>query len=80
MISTVEAGRAFFVEANDPRLIDEELNTAVEAAIQQAMEERRYGILVTRHGHTSFTVAVSAKVPYGQTLEENAPAGVLGAT
>ncbi|MET3174687.1 UNVERIFIED_ORG: hypothetical protein ABIB52_002538 [Arthrobacter sp. UYCu721] len=77
MISTIEAGRAFSIEASNPRLIEEELNMAVDAAIQHAMEEGRYGILVTRHGNTAFTVAVSAKVPYGQTLEENAPAEVL---
>lgn len=80
MISTIEAGRAFFIEANDPRLLDEELNTAVDAAIKQAMEEGRHGILVTRHGNTVFTVAVNAKVRYGQTLEVDASARVLAAT
>ncbi len=80
MISTIEAGRTFFIEANNPRLIEEELNTAVDAAIQLAMNEGRYGVLVSRHGHTTFTVGVSAKVPYGQTVDENAPAGALAAT
>jgi hypothetical protein len=78
MISTIEPGEAFFIEAGDPRLLEEELNTAVDAAIQQATEEGRHGILVTRYGNTTFTVAVSAKVPYGQTLEETAPTGVSG--
>lgn len=77
MISTIETGRAFFIEATDPRLVDEELNRAVHAAIQHAVEEGRYGILVTRTGNASFTVAVSAKVPYGETMEENAPTEVL---
>lgn len=80
MISTIETGRAFFIKATDPRLIDEELNTAVDAAIQHAMEDCRYGILVTRHGNTAFTVTVSAKVPYGQTLEEDAPAELFATT
>ncbi|MDQ0867312.1 hypothetical protein [Arthrobacter globiformis] len=75
MISTIGAGEAYFVEANDPRLIEEELNTAENAVIQQTMEEGRYGILVTRHGYSRYTVAASVKVPYGQTLEENAPPG-----
>jgi hypothetical protein len=33
------------------------------------MQERRHGILVTQHGYTSYTVAVSRDVPYGQTHE-----------
>ncbi|WP_284977228.1 hypothetical protein [Arthrobacter sp. efr-133-TYG-104] len=65
---------SLFIEATDPRFIDEDLNTAVDAAIQHALG--LYGILVTRTGNPTFTVAVSAKVPYGQTLEEDSPAGV----
>ena len=75
MISTIEAPQPLFIEADDPRLIEEELSTAEEAAIEQAKEEGRYGILVTRHRNTAFTVAVSARVPYGQTLEEDASDG-----
>ena len=79
MISTIEAGRTFFIEANDPRLIEEALDTAEKTAMQQAMEEGRHGVLITRHGYTTFTVAVSVQVPYGQTLEVNAlPQGVNG--
>jgi hypothetical protein len=33
------------------------------------MQECRHGILVTQHGYTSYTVAVSRDVPYGQTHE-----------
>ncbi|MEO5318729.1 hypothetical protein PV761_09105 [Arthrobacter sp. CC3] len=73
MISTIEAGRTFFVEATDPRLIDAELSTAVEQARQHAMQEGRCGILVTRLGNTTFTVAVSEDVPFGETLERQAP-------
>jgi len=38
-------------------------------AREQAMQEGRHGILVTQHGYTSYTVAVSRDVPFGQTLE-----------
>lgn len=48
MITTLEAGRTFIIEAHDPRLIEQDLNTAVEAARQHAMEAGKYGILVTR--------------------------------
>lgn len=64
----------YLVEANEPHHIDRELNAAVDAALEHAMKDGRYGILVTRHGHATFTVALSADVPYGQTMEENGPA------
>ncbi|WP_426998129.1 hypothetical protein [Pseudarthrobacter sp. N5] len=57
------------VHAEYAALLGEELDAAVRAARAKAMEERRHGILVTRHHHTLFTVAVSADVPYGLTLE-----------
>ncbi|MFF2246183.1 hypothetical protein ACFVTM_18635 [Arthrobacter sp. NPDC058130] len=75
MISTIEASRTFFVEANEPHEIEQELNAAVDAARQHAMKDGSQGILVTRHGHSIFTVPVSSKVPYGQTNEENGPVG-----
>lgn len=74
MISPIEAGRAYFVEAHEPHLIEADLGAAVDAALEYAMREGRCGILVTRHGLTTFTVAVSDQVPFGQTMEENGPA------
>ena len=74
MISPIEAGRAYFVEANEPRLIEKDLNAAVDEALEDAMTGGRHGILVTRRGHTTFTVEVSDEVPYGQTKKENGPA------
>lgn len=73
MISTIDGGRKFLIETQDAHQRDEDLNAAVEAALQYATKEGMHGILVTRHGHTTFTVAVSGKVPYGQTWEENSP-------
>lgn len=52
MISTIEPGRTYFVEVNKPHLIDKDLNEAVDLALEYAMKEGRYGILVTRHGHS----------------------------
>lgn len=57
------------IAAHDPDTVDNDLNTAVEIAREHAMKERRHGILVTQHGYTSYTVAVSSDVPYGQTHE-----------
>ena len=57
------------ITANDPHTVENDLNTAVEIAREHAMKESRHGILVTRHSHTSYTVAVSRDVPYGLTQE-----------
>lgn len=58
----------------------------MEIAREQAMRERRHGILVTQHGYTGYTAAVSHGVDYGQTrttptrgeLTHRAPALVVG--
>jgi hypothetical protein len=57
------------ITAFDPHTVENDLNTAVEMAREHAMQERRHGILVTQHGYTSYTVAVSGDVPFGQTRE-----------
>lgn len=57
------------ITAHDPHTLENDLNSAVEIAREQAMKECRHGILVTRHGYTSYTVAVSRDVPFGQTHE-----------
>ncbi|MET4097054.1 hypothetical protein ABIB51_004010 [Arthrobacter sp. UYCu712] len=61
-------------EADEPQLLEQNLNAAVDAALEHALKEGRHGILVTRHGHAPYTAAVSAEVPYGQTMERSAPA------
>ena len=55
--------------ANDPETVENDLNAAVEIVREQAMKECRHGILVIQHDYTSYTVAVSRHVPYGQTHE-----------
>lgn len=74
MINSIEAGRTYFIEATGPYGLEEDLNAAVDAVLEQAIKDGRYGILVTRHGHTTFTVVASSKVPYGQIFEESGPA------
>ncbi|WP_427004135.1 hypothetical protein [Pseudarthrobacter sp. H2] len=58
------------ITAHDPDTVETDLNTAVEIAREHALKECRHGILVTQHGYTSYTVAVSRDVPYGQTYEQ----------
>lgn len=69
MNTTSGTGRIYHVTADKPHLIDEAINAANELAQRKAIEEGRNGILVTRHGPASFTVAVSVDVPYGITQE-----------
>jgi hypothetical protein len=61
------------ITAHDPDTIETDLNTAVDIAVdiarEHAMQDRLHGILVTQHGYSSYTVAVSRDVPYGQTHE-----------
>jgi hypothetical protein len=69
VITSTETGRIFRVTGDTPRLVSEDLNAAVDLAQEHAMGEGKHGVLVTRHGPSSFTVAVSGEVPYGITLE-----------
>jgi hypothetical protein len=57
------------VTARDRASMDRQLDEAVAVAKARATRERREGILVTRHAHDSFTVALSDAVPFGTTLE-----------
>jgi hypothetical protein len=59
------------ITATNRASMDRQLNDAVTFAQARAMHERR-GILVTRHGHDSFTIAVSDAVPFGLTREHQA--------
>jgi hypothetical protein len=69
MITTIKTGSTYHVTGDEPESIQEDLNSAVELARHHAMKGGRHGILVTRLGPASFTVALSAEVPYGITQE-----------
>ncbi|QCO99908.1 hypothetical protein FCN77_22060 [Arthrobacter sp. 24S4-2] len=56
--------------AHDPATIENDLNSAVDIALRHAMQERRHGVLVTQTGFSTYTVAVSRDVPYGETREQ----------
>jgi predicted glycosyltransferase len=49
--------------------MERQLEEAVTAAKSRAMHERRQGILITRHDHSKFTVALTDRVPFGLTRE-----------
>jgi hypothetical protein len=69
MITTLNAGNAYHVTGDTSQSIQEDLDSAVELARQQATKGGRHGILVTRLGPASFTVTLSPEVPYGTTQE-----------
>ena len=68
---TATTGHTYHVTADEPQLIAERLEAAERSAQERALREGDHGILVTRHGPTSFTVALSADVPYGITQERD---------
>ena len=51
--------------------LQDQLETAHAAVRSLAIPDRRHGILVTRRGHGTYTVALSAEVPYGLTYERD---------
>lgn len=57
------------VTAHDRKSLENDLNTAEAVAQNHAMQERDHGILVTRYNPTTYTVALSREVPFGQTHE-----------
>lgn len=79
MTITKGNGPTYHVLCNQPHLIDQDLDAAVELAVKQSIESgAKHGILVTRFGPSSFTVAVSAEVPYGMTHEREHQGGRPG--
>ena len=57
---------------SDRQSMDSELDAAVAAAKAHALDGKSHGILVTRHGVDTFTVALSDTVPFGLTREQQA--------
>ena len=70
-MTTITPELPLTITATDRTSMDRQLNDAVALAQSRAMHEHR-GILVTRHGHDSFTIAVSDAVPFGLTREHQA--------
>jgi hypothetical protein len=53
----------------DRSRMDREIQEAVDAVRETAMQERNCGILVTRRGPDSFPVTLRESVPFGITKE-----------
>jgi hypothetical protein len=69
MIRTVVHGLSYLVRVPIAAVVDDCLNSAVNMARQFASTTGLCGILVTRHAHDTYTVAVSEAVPFGETRE-----------
>lgn len=57
------------VRVTDRASMEHQLDEAISIARATAMNEGRRGILVTRFGFDSFSVALSNEVPFGETRE-----------
>jgi hypothetical protein len=57
------------VRINKRNELEEELDRAVEGAVQVALKNPGRGVLVTRHDHHNYTVELSSDVPYGMISE-----------
>jgi hypothetical protein len=53
--------------------LQEQLDTAHDDVRASAVSGGQHGVLVTRHGHDAYTLAVSPEVPYGMTYERADP-------
>jgi len=70
MITPIEPGRTLRITGSSKSQIENELSTAV-VLVRQRAREALQGILITRLGPGSYTVAVDASVPYGITEERD---------
>ena len=57
------------VTVTDRASMERKLDEAVTFAKSQAIHERRQGVLVTRHDHSTFTISLTDMVPFGLTRE-----------
>ncbi|WP_139006298.1 hypothetical protein [Arthrobacter crystallopoietes] len=53
-------------------VLQEQLEDTHEEVRSFAVSDGRYGVLITRHRHDTYTLAVSPDVPYGMTYERDA--------
>ncbi|AUI53748.1 hypothetical protein [Arthrobacter crystallopoietes] len=51
--------------------LQEQLEGTHDEVRSFAVSDGRYGVLVTRHRHDAYTLAVSPEVPYGMTYERH---------
>ncbi|MFF1828609.1 hypothetical protein [Paenarthrobacter sp. NPDC058040] len=49
--------------------LQDQLETIHQEVRSFAETGGRYGVLITRHGHNAYTLAVGPEVPYGMTYE-----------
>ena len=55
------------------KALQKQLDAAHKEVRSLAISGQRHGLLVTRHSHNSYTIAVSPEVPYGMTYERDDP-------
>lgn len=68
-MTTTNAQVVLEITATDRETLERDLDRAELLARQEAMRERKGGVLITRDTHHHFTVAVCESVPFGLTRE-----------
>lgn len=68
-MKTADFESSITITVPDHESMYRQLDAAVATAREQAMRERDRGILVTRHALDTFTIELSAEVPFGLTVE-----------
>lgn len=69
MTEQADAPYLLEVRVHEASRIHDDLNGAVDRAVSHAINKGGYGVLVTQHSYTFYTVALSEEVPYGQIME-----------
>jgi hypothetical protein len=59
------------IAVGDRHDLDEQLDIAVERAIEHALRSPGPGVLVTRHDNERISVQLSGEVPFGTTIERD---------
>jgi hypothetical protein len=59
------------IAVGDRHDLDEQLDIAVERAIEHALRSPKSGVLVTRHDNERISVQLSDEVPFGTTIERD---------
>lgn len=69
MTEQLDASYLIEVRGDEVLRIRDDLDDAVNRAVNHAIKIGRHGVLITQRSYTHYTVALSEEVPYGQTHE-----------
>lgn len=71
MTTTATRSETMTLTVLNGQSLADELDKAVACAIEQAMEDKEKGVLVTRQDIHTFLIELTDSVPFGTTLEHD---------